>query len=144
MKIILRQPASRNGNRRRGRRGAALVEFAMVAPVMFMMVFLFIEFDRYIFVREAMEEAARSGARTAILKDATLDEVQASIAAILTVTGVDGYSAAVTPELAGSFQQGDMVTVTLSVDYDNVSWLPSMRFLKGKSISVACSLPREG
>jgi Flp pilus assembly protein TadG len=143
MKIIARQSASRKGNRRGRRRGAALVEFAVVAPLMFLMFFLFIEFDRYIFVRDAMEEAARSGARTAILKDATLDDVQANVAAILAVAGVDGYSVAVTPELSSSFQQGDMITVTVSVDYEDVSWLPSMRFLGDKSISVACSLPRE-
>ena len=115
----------------------------MVAPLLFMIIFLFIEFDRYVFVRQSMQEAARTGARIAILKGATEAEVQEAAAAVLTVAKVEGYTLAVTPGLTGDFEQGDLVTVALSVDYGSVSWLPSLRFLQNKTINATCSLPKE-
>jgi Flp pilus assembly protein TadG len=43
------------------------VEFALVAPVVFMFMFGIFEFCRYGFIREMMENAVREGARYAIV-----------------------------------------------------------------------------
>ncbi len=56
---------------RRNRQGAAAVEFAIVAPVFFLMVFGMIEFGRAIMVKQVMTNAARDGARLAILDSPT-------------------------------------------------------------------------
>jgi len=47
----------------RSQRGQALPEFALVAPLFFIMVFAIIDLGRYVFVTNAFSEAAREGAR---------------------------------------------------------------------------------
>ncbi len=56
---------------RRNRRGAAVVEFAVVAPVFFLLVFGMIEFGRAIMVQQILTNASREGARVAVLDSPT-------------------------------------------------------------------------
>jgi Flp pilus assembly protein TadG len=51
----------------RQRRGQALVEFALVAPVFFLLLFSIIEFGRAIYYVQILNNAAREGARYAIV-----------------------------------------------------------------------------
>ena len=51
----------------RGRRGQALVEFALVAPLFFLLLFAIIEGGRFVFYYEALNSATREGARYAII-----------------------------------------------------------------------------
>ena len=53
------------------RRGAAVTEFAIVAPVFFMMVIGFIEFGRALMVQQVLINASRVGARMATTTGAT-------------------------------------------------------------------------
>ncbi|MBT6440807.1 MAG: pilus assembly protein, partial [Alphaproteobacteria bacterium] len=79
MELIRSQSRPRRRNPARSapkRHGATIVEFAVVAPLLFFMIFLYIEFDRYILTVHAMKEAARVGCRVAILDGATLEEVE--------------------------------------------------------------------
>ena len=48
---------------RGGSRGQALVEFAIVAPVFFLLLFGVIDLGRYVYVTNAFGQAAREGAR---------------------------------------------------------------------------------
>ena len=57
--MILQQP--------RRRRGQALVEFALVAPLFFLLLFAIIEGGRFVFYYEALNSATREGARYAII-----------------------------------------------------------------------------
>lgn len=52
---------------RRRSRGQALVEFAMVAPLFFLLLFGIIEAGRFIFYYEILSNATREGARYAIV-----------------------------------------------------------------------------
>lgn len=52
---------------RRKRRGQALVEFALVAPVFFLLLFGIIEGGRFILYYETLNNATREGARYAIV-----------------------------------------------------------------------------
>ena len=57
--------------RRRDRtRAQALVEFALVAPIFFLMLFGIIDFGRYIYYVQVLNNAAREGARYAIVHGA--------------------------------------------------------------------------
>ena len=51
----------------RFRRGQALVEFALVAPVLFLLLFSVIEFGRYIYTSNVLSDATREGTRYAIV-----------------------------------------------------------------------------
>jgi Flp pilus assembly protein TadG len=56
--------------RRRGSRGQALAEFALVAPFLFVLILGTIEAGRFIFLYELMNNATREGARYAIVHGA--------------------------------------------------------------------------
>ena len=53
--------------RRRGRRGQALVEFALVAPLLLLLLFAIISLGLYINAQVTLQQAARIGARDAAI-----------------------------------------------------------------------------
>ena len=64
----------RSGRRCSRRRGATLVEFAMVVPVVFVFMFGLIELSRYVMVQQALTSAAHRGCRMAILATTVNDD----------------------------------------------------------------------
>lgn len=50
--------------RRKGGRGQALVEFALVIPILLLILFAIIDISRYVYSWNALNEASRAGART--------------------------------------------------------------------------------
>ena len=48
-------------------RGQALAEFALVAPIFFLLLFAIIDFGRYVYYVQILNNAAREGARYAIV-----------------------------------------------------------------------------
>jgi hypothetical protein len=56
--------------RRRRTRGQGLVEFALIAPLFFFMIFVIIEGGRFIFYYHTLNHAVREGARYAIIHGA--------------------------------------------------------------------------
>lgn len=125
------------------RRGSTLVEFAVVSPLMFSLLFLFVEFDRYVVTVHALKEASRVGCRVAVLEGSTLEEVQTKVASILEPFDVDDYTMTVTPDLMTAIDGGDPVSVKIDVSYDDIAWLPVPQYLGGKQISVIGTLPKE-
>ncbi len=60
----------RQAKDRSGSRGQALLEFALVAPIFFLILFAIIEFGRAVYVTQVLNNAAREGARYAIVHGA--------------------------------------------------------------------------
>jgi TadE-like protein len=56
---------------RRHSRGQALVEFAFVAPIFFLILYGIVEFGRYVYTVQVLNNAAREGARYAIVHGST-------------------------------------------------------------------------
>ncbi|AOI61725.1 pilus assembly protein TadG [Burkholderia diffusa] len=56
-------------SRRRGQRGATIVEFALIASILIMLLIGIFEFGRVLFYWNTATEAIRLGARTAIVCD---------------------------------------------------------------------------
>lgn len=62
---------------RKGERGASLLEFAIAATVFLTVLFAVVEFGRALWVHNALSDAARRGARYAVLHKATdIDDVK--------------------------------------------------------------------
>lgn len=120
---------------RRRRRGTAAVEFAVIAPLFFLLIFTVFEIGQMVMVQQILTNAARAGARRGILEQTTATEVETFVADYLAGTAVSGATVTVTP---GSLEQvgfGNPVTVTVSVPFADVSWLPSPQFLDGTILS---------
>lgn len=60
----------RNNNFRNSERGATIAEFAVVALFFFMLIFGVIEFGRFLYTHNALTDAARRGARYAVIHTA--------------------------------------------------------------------------
>ena len=58
-----------------GERGTTMAEFVVIAAVFFMIVFGIIEFGRLLYTHNALTDAARRGARYAVLHDKTVDDI---------------------------------------------------------------------
>ena len=130
------------GRCRRNRQGAAAVEFAVVAPVFFLMVFGMIEIGRAVMVQQVLTNASREGARIAVLDSPTPthNTVVSTVTSYLQNGGVPAGSATITmnPTEPTSAGYGQSVTVTVQVPFSSVSWLPKPIFL-GASTNLTAS-----
>lgn len=133
----------RRGNRIVNRCGAAAVEFAIVAPVFFVLVIGMIEVGRALMVQQVLINASRVGARQAATAGATTSAVQTAVSQYATSVAVPSVSVSVSPDPAAA-KSGDTMTVTTSVNYSSVSWLPSPWFLGGKTLTSSSTMRKEG
>src|SRR4249919_61456 len=104
----------RRGYRPANRYGAAAVEFAIVAPVFFLLVIGMIEVGRAMMVQQVLINASRVGARQAVTAGATTTAVQTAVNQYATSVAVPSVSVSVTPDPAAA-KSGDTMTVTTSV-----------------------------
>lgn len=110
--------------RGRGESGQALVEFALILPVILLLVVGMLEFARAWNLHQVMTDAAREGARRAVLANAVMDQdsVRAAMWRHLAQFGYDpSYSSimsATTITPIDSFKQsGANITIQLSLPY---------------------------
>lgn len=128
---------------RKQRLGAAAVEFAVVAPVFFVMVFGMIEFGRMVMVQQILTNASREGARVAVLDGATASNVSTQVQTYLTGASVSGATVTINPTDPSTAGYGAPVTVTVSVPFSQVSWLPTPIFITGKTLVSSAVMRRE-
>lgn len=128
---------------RNGRRGAAAVEFAIVAPLFFLVVLGIIEFGRMAMVQQIITNAAREGARVGILDNSTFSTVDAKVKQYLTAATITGATVKVVPNPPSSAGYDEPVTVTVSIPFDDASWLPTPFFIKGTVLEANAVMRRE-
>lgn len=123
-----------------------MVEFAIVAPVFFLLVFGMIEYGRLVMVQQVLTNATREGARQAVLDGATTSEVKQVVVDYLhssSISSADSGDVTVSPDPPSSAGSGDPVTVSVSLSFNQVSWLPSPMFLGGKTMNAQSIMRRE-
>jgi len=128
---------------RKKRLAAAAVEFAVVAPVFLLLVFGMIEYGRMVMVYQILTNASREGARAAVLDGATTSSVTTSVNGFLTDAFISGATVTVSPNPPSGAQYGDPVTVTVSIPFSQVSWLPSPMYLGSRTLTSATAMRRE-
>lgn len=128
------------GGRQRGR-GQALVEFALVAPVFFLVLFAIVEAGRFMFYYETLNNATREGARYAIVNganslgcptgppapgssscDPTGEDVKERVRNA--AFGVLGAGVTVTPTWHDPANNGRGSTITVTATYTYSSLIP--------------------
>jgi len=130
-------------SRRLVRRAAAVVEFAIIAPVFFTLILGIIEFGRMIMVQEILVNAARVSARQAILSGETDAQVQSTLSSYMSGAGISGYSYTISPDLSTSPSSGTAITVTVSVPCSSVSWTGFLTYFNGKTLSSSVVMIHE-
>jgi Flp pilus assembly protein TadG len=107
----------RVGRSRLDERGQALAEFALVLPVLLLLIAGIIEFGRAWNMNQVVTDAAREGARYAVVADGkiTLDSVEQNVKSRLALGAVDTASAVV--DITGPFHAAGQMTVSVSAQY---------------------------
>lgn len=111
--------------KRKNRKGAAAVEFALVAPVFVLLIFGIIEFGRAMMVQQILVNASREGARRAVLDGATADAVRQSVVDYLQKSSVKvpSENVLVSPD-PGTARNNQEISVSVSVPFADVSLVP--------------------
>lgn len=95
--------------RRRAEAGTALIEFALVLPILLVLAMGMLDFGRAFHLKGLLDQAAREGARIAVVTTPDLDLVTARVNSVLGSGGASpGTIAVVGPDPA------HMVTVTVT------------------------------
>ncbi|NLE39560.1 MAG: pilus assembly protein [Pirellulaceae bacterium] len=133
---------------RKQRRGAAAVEFAIVAPVFFLMILGMIEIGRAVMVQQVITNASREGARMAVLPGATIGDIETRVDNILSSQTISGATVQILDENGSATDPqnaayGDILQVRVSVPFSEVSWLPASKFLGGRTLSAATVMRTE-
>jgi Flp pilus assembly protein TadG len=125
------------------RRGAAAVEFAIVAPVFLLLLVGMIEVGRAVMVQQVLINAARVGARQAVMLSATNDSVVDAVSEYAAGVGVSNVLVTVDPNPATA-TAGTPITVDAAIGFDQVSWLPAPWFMGGKTLASSSVMRKEG
>jgi Flp pilus assembly protein TadG len=126
------------------RRGVAAVEFALVAPIFFLTVMAMFDFGRAIMVQQVVTNAARAGARQAVLDGATASSVRSSVNSSLAAAGLSSATTTINPTDPSTAGYGQTVAVTVMLNYSQVSWLRTTWFITGTSqLSSTATMRRE-
>ncbi len=126
---------------KKARRGAAVVEMAIVAPFLFTMLFGIIEFGWLFTVQNTLLNAAREGARTGCLQGTTQTDVQTRIVQLLTPMNLQSKT---TIAIVDATVADPTVTVNLSVPRNQVSLVGNFFGFTSGNLTASCSMRKEG
>lgn len=126
------------------RTGAAVVEFAFIAPLMILLTMGMLEMGRVVMVKQLMVNASREGARQAVLPGATSGGVTSTVQEELSNGSISGATITVTPANFEGAAAGTPVTVSIQIDATDVSWVPNPAFTVQAIIDASTTMRKEG
>ncbi|MCO6438330.1 MAG: pilus assembly protein [Phycisphaerae bacterium] len=121
-------------------RGAAIVEFAVILPLLLAILFAIIEFGYVFMIRQSLQHAAREGCRFASLQTSTDAGIMARVDEALSPTGLNGYSVSLTH----ATQADPVETVSISIPYSDVSLVGGFFGTYNYNLTAVCSMRKEG
>ena len=115
-------------------RGQTLVEFALVAPIFLLILFSIIDFGRYVYYVQVLNNAAREGARYAIVHGSkgipssgpgSSDASGANVKAVVRQHAIGVIGSAATLQIDatwpdGTNVRGDTVNVTVTYPFNSI------------------------
>jgi Flp pilus assembly protein TadG len=132
-------PETSSPRRTRQRRGAAAVEFAVLAPLMGVILMGTMEMSRAMMAKIILNDAARKACRTGILPTGSNTAIDSEVSNILADNNVNAASATVTILVndqavdASTAKQNDKVSVKVAVPYAQFAWAPPL-FLGNRAV----------
>lgn len=126
---------------RKHRRAAAVVELAVISPVLLTMLFGIIEFGWLFTVRQTMVNAAREGARLGALAGVSASEVEDRARELLEPLNIDS---ACTVNVTTPTPANPTVTVQITIPRATVSLLGNFFGFTSGTIEGTASMRREG
>ncbi|MEM8946422.1 MAG: TadE family protein [Planctomycetota bacterium] len=137
---MIRSAKKANRHKRPQRRGATVVEFAIVAPVFFLLLLVSFEFSRLNVIRHTADNAAYEAARIGMVPGATAAEAVAEANRIMNITGARGTRVTVNPANLGP--DTTQITVTVDVPMDQ-NGIVTPAFTSGQTMTSQATLRAE-
>ena len=129
-------------------RGAAVIEAALVFPLLVMLTFGVIEYGWLFLKAQQITNAARHGARVAIRADATNPDVLNAISGLMTQAGMaevdTGYLVTILPGDISSLSVGDALEVQVTVPAGNVAIINIPLLPKPENLGALVTMAKEG
>jgi len=122
---------------KRADRGQTLVEFALILPILLLMLIGIFDFGRAVFIYNAISNGAREGARYGIIHPTDVAEIEARAVAQTALIDLGDPNLTITVETPDGTGRGDPLTVTMQYDFYAVT--PFLSIVWGGG-----SLPLEG
>jgi Flp pilus assembly protein TadG len=128
----------------RGRKGQALAEFALILPVVFLLIAGIIEFGRGWNIKQAVTDAAREGARWTVIVDAsTTTDITDRVKQRLTLANIPTTdpptTISITPagffKCPGGVGSGEEMTVLVTTRY-RLGWVGALLSWVGGSNTI--------
>lgn len=133
---------NRKRNKKFLRRGAAVVEAAVVAPLMILAMFGMIEVGYAFMLKQTVSLASREGARAAALPGSQLQDVQAAVDASMSAGNLTGYTTTTNIETVGANDYE--VWVEVSIPLDRAGFTGNMLGGGSFNITSRTTMRREG
>lgn len=124
------------------RRGAALVEFAVILPVLVLIFFATIEACGMINLEQSLKVAAYEATRVALVPGTTAGNVSASGQQVLADRRIKGGTVTVTPSDIAGAPYGTYIRVTVSAPAKGNSIVGDW-FFGGKTLSSSVEMMKE-
>ncbi len=124
------------------RQGTAAVETAVVLPLLVLLILGAVEMGQAIMVQQALIAASRAGARVyAVIDETTEQDVRDIVDAAMAKANISGYSLDENPPFAQRSAVGllEPVTISVSVPYGQVAFLPGVWFLSDTILTGSCT-----
>jgi Flp pilus assembly protein TadG len=152
LRPILRRPAGRIGQNQR--QGAATVEFAVVVPLLTLLVLGMIEYAQVVNVSQQVSSASRRGARLAArnttgnvsqVQDFVADYVTGNLpqASAIQVYVSNSSGVHLSGSELNSIPSGAPLAVEVSLNFDSVRWLRHFVALDNKVLQTTTTVRRE-
>lgn len=123
-------------------RATAIVEFAVVLPLLLTILFGIIEYGYVFMVRQSLQQAAREGCRLAILQTSVppYANVTQRIDDTMAPTLMTTYTVSMTHATAAN----PVESITVSIPYSDVSLVGGFFGFANYTLSGNCSMRKEG
>jgi hypothetical protein len=141
------------------RRGAAAVEFAVLCPILVLLIFGGIDMGQFINTGQVVSSASRVGVRkatqfetksTAVVRDEIIDYIsrhipglnRETIAGATTVT-VKAAGTTISGATLGTIPSGTRIDVEVVFSYAAIRWFPGLNILHGRTLPATSMMRRE-
>lgn len=145
------RPSRRRSASADSRRGAAAVEFAVIAPLFCLLLAGIVELGQAFRTEHLLSNASRRGVRAAVVSDATTAEVQEKVKAQCAqcwgvneadITVVIAVNGSVDVDLSQA-EEGDEISLSVSIPYSKAAVGFFANMFSNSVLSSTCTLEHE-
>jgi len=113
LKSVVKSSRRISESRFTSRRGTAIVEFAVISPIIVLLIFATIDICSFMYLKQSLKVASYEATRVAVIVGSTRSLAQGQAELLLNQRGVKGYSVTINPS-PESLNRGDFVTVRVT------------------------------